>query len=156
MTQKLTLACALTSLAELIDGLECHSGSLWRCRPSQSPRVEENMLRAACGKQIWLVLAGIRAARWSIWLYRARQKNDTTDAEGVISLESTKWIYRSRDLFAISRPPRYRSVITSPLRSAARISPTWRPDTVSTAPFWLVSRIAPPPGPTAAPAPAAT
>jgi len=30
---------------------------------------------------------------------------------------------------------RYRSVITSPLRSAARISPTWRPDTVSTAPF---------------------
>jgi hypothetical protein len=52
--------------------------------------------------------------------------------------------------------PCYRTVITSPLRSAATISPTWRPDTVSNAPFWLVSRIAPPPGPIAAPAPAAT
>lgn len=51
---------------------------------------------------------------------------------------------------------RYRIAITSPLRSAATINPTWRPDTVSNAPFWLVSRIAPPPGPTAAPAPAAT
>src|SRR6516162_9752658 len=39
--------------------------------------------------------------------------------------------------------PCYRTVITSPLRSAATISPTWRPDTVSNAPFWLVSRIAP-------------
>src|SRR5262249_58262675 len=63
MTQKLTLACALISLAELIDGLECLAESLWRCRPSQPPLVcvEENMLRDACGKQIWLVLAGILA-----------------------------------------------------------------------------------------------
>src|SRR6516165_8860495 len=41
--------------------------------------------------------------------------------------------------------PRYRSVITSPLRSAATINPTWRPEIVSTAPFWLVSTIMPPP-----------
>ena len=37
----------------------------------------------------------------------------------------------------------YRSVITSPLRSAATISPIWRPDSVSTAPFWLANTIAP-------------
>src|SRR5215471_16826746 len=49
----------------------------------------------------------------------------------------------------------YRSVITSPLRSAATISPIWRPDMVSTAPFWLASTIPPAPGPTATPAPAA-
>ena len=49
----------------------------------------------------------------------------------------------------------YRTEITSPLRSAATISPAWRPASVSTAPFWLVSTIAPAPGPTAAPAPAA-
>src|SRR5262249_47246958 len=30
-------------------------------------------------------------------------------------------------------------VMTSPLRSAATISPAWRPDRRSTAPFWLVS-----------------
>ena len=30
---------------------------------------------------------------------------------------------------------RYRIVMTSPLRSAATISPAWRPDSVSTAPF---------------------
>jgi hypothetical protein len=30
---------------------------------------------------------------------------------------------------------RYRSEITSPLRSAATMSPAWRPDSVSTAPF---------------------
>jgi hypothetical protein len=29
----------------------------------------------------------------------------------------------------------YRSVITNPLRSAATISPDWKPDSVSTAPF---------------------
>jgi hypothetical protein len=29
----------------------------------------------------------------------------------------------------------YRSVITNPLRSAATISPDWKPDNVSTAPF---------------------
>jgi hypothetical protein len=29
----------------------------------------------------------------------------------------------------------YRIVITSPLRSAATINPTWRPETVSNAPF---------------------
>src|SRR4029077_19602980 len=49
----------------------------------------------------------------------------------------------------------YRSEITSPLRSAATISPIWRPDSVSTAPFWLTRTIPPAPGPTAMPAPAA-
>src|SRR5262249_43488454 len=49
----------------------------------------------------------------------------------------------------------YRSEITSPLRSAATISPIWRPDSVSTAPFWFASTIPPAPGPTATPAPAA-
>src|SRR6516165_10534079 len=49
----------------------------------------------------------------------------------------------------------YRSEITSPLRSAATISPIWLPDSVSTAPFWLASTIPPAPGPTATPAPAA-
>src|SRR5215831_8920675 len=49
----------------------------------------------------------------------------------------------------------YRSEITSPLRSAATISPIWLPDSVSTAPFWLASTIPPTPGPTATPAPAA-
>src|SRR5499427_2329341 len=49
----------------------------------------------------------------------------------------------------------YRSVITSPLRSAATISPIWRPDMVSTAPFWLASTSPPAPGPTATPAAAA-
>jgi hypothetical protein len=29
----------------------------------------------------------------------------------------------------------YRSVMTNPLRSAATISPDWKPDSVSTAPF---------------------
>src|SRR4029077_13428847 len=47
---------------------------------------------------------------------------------------------------------RYRSVINRPLRSAATISPACRPDRVSTAPFWLVSTIPPPPRPIAAPA----
>src|SRR6516225_368228 len=60
---KLTLECALISLAELIHDLECCSGSLWRCRPSQPPsiKVEENMLRAVYGKRIGLALAGILA-----------------------------------------------------------------------------------------------
>jgi hypothetical protein len=49
----------------------------------------------------------------------------------------------------------YRSEITSPLRSAATISPAWRPASLRTAPFWLASTIAPAPGPTATPAPAA-
>src|SRR5690242_19868012 len=49
----------------------------------------------------------------------------------------------------------YRSVITSPLRSAATINPAWRPARVSIAPFWLVSTIPPAPAPTATPAPAA-
>src|SRR5260370_22056082 len=61
---KLTSACALISLAEFIDARECCSGSLWRCRPSQPPsiKVEENMLRAACGRQISLALAVILAS----------------------------------------------------------------------------------------------
>ena len=36
----------------------------------------------------------------------------------------------------------YFNVIASPLRSALAISPTVRPDSSSTAPFWLVSTIA--------------
>jgi hypothetical protein len=36
----------------------------------------------------------------------------------------------------------YFSVIASPLRSALAIRPTCRPDSSSTAPFWLVSTIA--------------
>lgn len=50
----------------------------------------------------------------------------------------------------------HRTVIARPLRSAATISPAWRPEIASTAPFWLVSTIAPAPAPTARPAPAAT
>jgi hypothetical protein len=49
----------------------------------------------------------------------------------------------------------YLIVIASPLRSAFAISPTWRPDNSSTAPFWLVSTMARAPPPTARPAPAA-
>ena len=56
---------------------------------------------------------------------------------------------------ALSASANYRSEITSPLRSAATISPIWRPDSVSTAPFWLANTIPPAPGPTATPAPAA-
>src|SRR5262249_32983878 len=52
-------------------------------------------------------------------------------------------------------PANSRSEITSPLRSAATISPIWVPDSVSTAPLWLTSTIPPAPGPTATPAPAA-
>jgi hypothetical protein len=49
----------------------------------------------------------------------------------------------------------YFRVIASPLRSALAISPTCRPDSSSTAPFWLVSTIARAPLPTVSPAPAA-
>jgi hypothetical protein len=49
----------------------------------------------------------------------------------------------------------YRSEITNPLRSAATISPAWRPDSVRTAPFWFVSTMPPAPAPTATPTPAA-
>ena len=49
----------------------------------------------------------------------------------------------------------YRSVMISPLRSAATIRPAWRPASVSTAPFWLVRTIPPAPAPRATPAPAA-
>jgi hypothetical protein len=49
----------------------------------------------------------------------------------------------------------YLNVIASPERSAFAISPTWRPASSSTAPFWLVSTIARAPPPTASPAPAA-
>src|SRR5262249_57822618 len=57
--------------------------------------------------------------------------------------------------YCVYRNANYRSEITSPLRSAATISPAWRPDRRSTAPFWLVSTIAPAPAPIATPAPAA-
>src|SRR5262249_61740525 len=49
----------------------------------------------------------------------------------------------------------YRSDITSPLMSAATISPIWLPDSVSTAPLWLASTVPPSPGRTAPPALAA-
>ena len=39
------------------------------------------------------------------------------------------------DFFDLSYARRYRIEMTSPLRSAATISPAWRPDNVSTAPF---------------------
>jgi hypothetical protein len=48
-----------------------------------------------------------------------------------------------------------RSVIASPLRSTLAINPTCRPFIDKTAPFSLVSTIAPAPAPIAAPAPAA-
>src|ERR1700687_1064245 len=48
----------------------------------------------------------------------------------------------------------YFNVIASPLRSTFAISPTWRPDNSSTAPFWLVSTIARAPPPTARTQPA--
>src|SRR5262245_1728047 len=51
--------------------------------------------------------------------------------------------------------PAYFTVIASPLRSAFAISPTCRPESSRTAPFWLVSTIARTPAPTARPAPAA-
>jgi hypothetical protein len=63
--------------------------------------------------------------------------------------------YPEREYEAVAPSGNYRSEITSPLRSAATISPAWRPASVSTAPFWLVSTIPPAPGPTATPAPAA-
>ncbi len=59
------------------------------------------------------------------------------------------------NLMVATRDNSYRSVIASPLRSAFAISPTWRPDNSSTAPFWLLSTIARAPPPTASPAPAA-
>ena len=49
----------------------------------------------------------------------------------------------------------YFIVIANPLRSAFAISPTCRPESSRTAPFWLVSTIARTPPPTARPAPAA-
>src|SRR4051812_23424838 len=49
----------------------------------------------------------------------------------------------------------YRNVIANPLRSAFAINPVWRPDSSSTAPFWLLSTMARAPRPTARPAPAA-
>ncbi len=52
-------------------------------------------------------------------------------------------------------PQRYFTVIASPLRSAFAISPTCRPESSRTAPFWLVSTMARTPAPTAMPAPAA-
>ena len=60
-----------------------------------------------------------------------------------------------RDHGAARAPPRYFSVIASPLRSTFAIRPIWRPDSSSTAPFWLVSTMARAPRPTARPAPAA-
>ena len=49
----------------------------------------------------------------------------------------------------------YFIVIASPLRSAFAISPTCRPDSSRTAPFWLVRTISRTPSPNARPAPAA-
>ena len=52
--------------------------------------------------------------------------------------------------------PAHFTVIASPLRSAETISPDWWPVSESTAPFSLVSTIAPAPAlPTAAPTPPA-
>ena len=42
----------------------------------------------------------------------------------------------------VSLEASYRSEIASPLRSALAINPTCRPDSLSTAPFWLRSTIA--------------
>ena len=61
----------------------------------------------------------------------------------------------SRAAVAVRGLPGYFIVIASPLRSAFAISPTCRPESSRTAPFWLVSTIARTPPPTASPAPAA-
>src|SRR6516165_9285140 len=78
-------------------------------------------------------------------------------ASGFLGIE--REVIRKQNLIGragvLSASANYRSEITSPLRSAATISPIWLPDSVSTAPFWLASTIPPAPGPTATPAPAA-
>jgi hypothetical protein len=66
---------------------------------------------------------------------------------------------RARGIMSVSALPTrsqsYRIVIASPLKSAFAISPTCRPESSRTAPFWLVSTIARTPPIMASPAPAA-
>jgi hypothetical protein len=67
-------------------------------------------------------------------------------SEGVLEVN---WAGKPADF------PPYFNVMASPLRSAFAMSPICRPDSSSTAPFWLVRMIARAPRPTASPAPAA-
>jgi hypothetical protein len=55
-----------------------------------------------------------------------------------------------------SDAPAYLSEIANPLKSALAINPTWRPDSLSPAPFSFCNTMVRPPTPNAAPAPTPT